>query len=81
MVIFTDCLTAMYNLMAILETPQNFAGHKHDSLLGQTEQALKIAAYQGRCTTIRKVRAHAGISGNEMADTTTKGSSGAEVVH
>ncbi len=78
--IFTDCLTAMYNIMSMLETPQKFVGHKHDRLLRQTVQTLRCATHAGRRITIRKVRAHAGVVGNEMADTIAKNPKGADPV-
>lgn len=79
-IIFTDCLTNMYNLMAMLKTPQKSVGHEHDALISKAIIALRKAAREGRLVTILEARAQSGLAGNELADTTAKDSRGAEVI-
>lgn len=65
--------------MSMLETPQNFVGHKHDCLLQKMVSTPRCAAHAGRRITIRKVKAHAGVLGIELADATAKSTRGADV--
>lgn len=39
----TDCITSMYNIMAMLETPQDFVDCKHDRLLQKMVCTLEYA--------------------------------------
>ena len=69
-VIFTDCLTLIWNLIGMLQTPQRFVGHKHGVMLTQIAAMLQSS---GRKIYNLKVRAHIGIAGNEFADAVAKG--------
>lgn len=69
-VILTDCMTAIWNLIRMLEQPEHFRVHKHKHLISYIVQKLRM---QTRRVTILKVRAHAGMAGNEMADKVATG--------
>ncbi|KAG7667202.1 hypothetical protein KSW81_000939 [Nannochloris sp. 'desiccata'] len=63
--IATDSQTSMQNINNILLNPNNYRTHKHRNLLHRIIN--KLLSRPGK-TTLIKVKAHCGISGNEQAD-------------
>jgi ribonuclease HI len=63
--IATDSQSGLQNISSILLYPHKFRIHKHRNLLHQIINALLC---RDGTTTIIKVKAHSGISGNEQAD-------------
>ncbi|KAG7675048.1 hypothetical protein KSW81_002552 [Nannochloris sp. 'desiccata'] len=63
--IATDSQTSMQNINNILLNPNKYRTHKHRNLLHRIIN--KLLSRTGK-TTIIKVKAHCGISGNEKAD-------------
>ena len=66
--IFTDSLTSIWNIKGMLENPKRYRNHKHQLALSEIAQTLRT-----KQISIRKVRAHSGIAGNEMADSIAAG--------
>jgi ribonuclease HI len=61
--LFTDSLTSIWNIKGMLENPERYRNHKHQLALSEIAQTLRT-----KQISIRKVRAHSGIAGNELAD-------------
>jgi ribonuclease HI len=61
--ILTDSLTSKWNIKGMLENPERYRNHKHQLVLSEIAQTLRT-----KQVSIRKVRAHSGIAGNELAD-------------
>mmetsp|Transcript_2060 Transcript_2060/g.4562 ORF Transcript_2060/g.4562 Transcript_2060/m.4562 type:complete len:987 (-) Transcript_2060:719-3679(-) len=66
--IFTDSLCSLYIIRKHLHRPEMYRLYKHLPQLREIRQLLIDRALQGRLTRIVKVKAHAGITGNEKAD-------------
>lgn len=52
-----------------MEMPERYVGNKHDHILKRMVQMMRCRKAR---ITIAKVRAHAGIAGNELADVVAK---------
>ena len=67
--ILSDCSAAIHAVQAHLHRPHERGYHHHRALLS-TEicDVLRARDAEGMATIVRKVRAHAGIKGNELAD-------------
>jgi len=72
-VIFTDCLGLIQNLQRLLNTPTCMRYNKN---IDQIQQILHAIVSRTGKTSIYKVRAHAGVEGNEKADAAAKAATG-----
>ena len=66
--ILCDCSSAIAAVDAALRRPHERGYHHHRTLLHAISQELLARDGSGLSTVIRKVRAHVGIEGNELAD-------------
>jgi ribonuclease HI len=71
-VIATDSLCCLHWVNRALAKPQSLALSKHKPLIMQIVMELRRRAALGRATTLIKVAAHTGVSGNEQADALAK---------
>ena len=68
LLILSDCRAALQAVQACLHRPHERGYHHHRTLLAEICDILHGRDQEGLSTTLRKVRAHAGIEGNELAD-------------
>ena len=71
-IIAIDSLASMYVIQKQLNSPAKTALSPHSTLLEMIAAILCYRATSGLRTTIFKVKAHTGISGNKRADTLAK---------
>ena len=64
-ILFTDSLTGMYLISAMIQRPHALIHHKHKHILTEIVQTLLTRTAP---IEIHKVKAHSGILGNEAAD-------------
>jgi len=70
--IATDSLTALQILLAIITDPASRPHSPHKHLLDAILSLIRTRDDKGQSTTLRKLRSHTGIKGNEAADTSAK---------
>jgi hypothetical protein len=70
--ILTDSQTSIYAILNELHRPMTTAKHLHRDLLRAIADMLVHRDKAGKRTEIRKVRAHIGVWGNEVADAAAK---------
>ena len=70
--IATESLTALQILLAIIIDPASRPHSPHKHLLDAIIGLIRYRDGKGHSTTLRKIRSHTGIRGNEAADTTAK---------
>jgi hypothetical protein len=68
----TDSLTALQIILALLTRPAERHHTPHKLLLDAIIDLIRIRNDNNQTTTLRKVRSHTGIAGNDSADTTAK---------
>ena len=70
--IATDSLTALQILLALITNPASRPHSPRKHLLEAILGLIRSRDDKGYSTTLRKLRSHTGIRGNETADTTAK---------
>ena len=70
--IYTDSLCSIRYIARMMNRPHTLLECKHVDLLSNIVSALGARALAGHCTAIYKVKAHAGVLGNELADAAAK---------
>jgi ribonuclease HI len=79
--IFTDSQVAIHLLGRALREPHTLDGHLHKGILMDIAQRLVQRANAGVVTSICKVKAHSGITGNEEADKAAKAAAQPDAEH
>ena len=70
--ILTDSQTSIHAILNDMHRPMRTESHLHRELLAGITALIMDRDDAGRRTTIMKVRAHAGVAGNEVADSAAK---------
>ena len=68
----TDSLTSLQQLQTVLTRPQEVCYYPHHVLLHAIVEEIVARDTKGFVTHIRKVTAHVGVRGNELADAAAK---------
>ena len=66
--IYTDSLAAIHAIRSALFKPHNVKRKLHHDIVQDIASLIKIRAHKGLHTHIHKVKAHANVLGNEIAD-------------
>ena len=80
-VIFTDSQWVIHMLRRAIWEPHTLIGNLHYQLLIDTGRRIVQRAKEGIHTSILKVKAHSGITGNEEADQAAKAAAQADAEH
>jgi ribonuclease HI len=72
LVIFTDSASAIHSISKQMGRPESMRFHIHRAQLAAISTLMETLALRGCMVRIRKVKAHIGIRGNEMADKAAK---------
>ena len=70
--LFTDSLSSLQAIRKRLYHPDPEAYHHHQVLIDKIASLIMEREHSGRTTTLRKVRAHTNVMGNELADEAAK---------
>ncbi len=70
--IFTESQTSLHAIQHQLQRPSHTAYHHHKPLIAAIVNTIHYRASLGLPTQLNKIRGHANIRGNELADTAAK---------
>ena len=74
----SDSACSLYQIARYIRNPSRMQRHKHKPMLDAIAQTIRD---QGRVVRLYKVKAHAGVVGNELADETAKAAAHALMPH
>ena len=70
--LFTDSLSSLQAIQKRLYNTDPQAYHHHQVLIDDIVRLIMVREHKGLSTTLKKVRAHTNVMGNELADETAK---------